>query len=66
MPSWLSPPVLYGPIHQPDWAAAPYIQVLTMYLFSSNSGSYTLRCRAPRIGRSSLSPSWLSSMTSGE
>ena len=65
MPSWLSPPVLYGPIHQPDLAASPYIHSLIMYLPSSKSGSYTFRWRAARIGRSSLSPSWLSSTTSG-
>ena len=43
MPSWLSPPVLYGPIHQPDLAAAPYIHSLIRNLPSSKSGSYTLR-----------------------
>ena len=66
MPSWLSPPVLYGPIHQPDVAAAPYIQSMTIDLPSWKSGSCTFRCRAERIGRSSLSPSWLSIDTSGE
>jgi hypothetical protein len=66
MPSWLSPPVLYGPIHQPDCEAAPYIHVLIMCLPSSNRLGSMLRCRAERIGRSSLSPSWLSSRTSGE
>ena len=65
MPSCESPPVLYGPIHQPDCAASPYIQSMTIDLPSSKSGSYMFRWRGERIGRSSLSPSWLSSRTSG-